>query len=91
MATGHRVDLLSNASATGSAGTWPGGKGAFLAEATWGGGTIKLQMQTPQGTWVDVADTSLTANGHKVFEIPAGQIRANLATATAAYAWAVRI
>ena len=89
MATGGRLDLLSNASATGSAAQWPGGKGVFAAEATWGGGTVKLQMKSANGTWLDVASNSLTANGITSFELPAGEIRANVATATAVYAYAV--
>jgi len=84
----YRATLLSNASATGSAVAWPGGRGVFMAEATWGGGTVKLQMQTPNGTWIDVDGASLTANGTKAFDAPAGQIKANVATATAVYSYA---
>lgn len=84
----YRATLLENASATGSAKMWPGGRGVFMAEATWGGGTVKLQMQTPNGTFVDVASASLTANGTVAFDAPPGQIKAHVATATAVYAYA---
>lgn len=89
--TGGRLDLLSNASATGSALEWQGGKGTFMVEATFGGGTVKLQSQSPNGTWLDVPSCSLTANGMANFELPRGVLRANVATATAVFAYATRI
>lgn len=79
--------LLSNASETGSWVSWPGGRGVFTVEATWGGGTVKLQYKGPNGTAIDAgSDATLTANGGCVFELPAVDIRANVATATAVYA-----
>jgi hypothetical protein len=79
--------LLSNAGATGSAVAHPGGKVTFVAEATWGGGTVKLQWQNPlTSTWIDVPSMSLTANGMLTSTVPAGNVRANVATATAVYA-----
>lgn len=87
MAKGGSVVLVENASATGSSKQWPGGRGVFMAEATFGGGTVKLQTQSPNGTWVDVASASLTAAGTAVFYLPPGPVRANIATATAVYAY----
>ncbi len=81
--------LLSNAAATGSAVAWPGGPMYFTGEATWGGGTVKLQLQSMNGTWLDVPSGSLTANGILNLTVPAGNIRANVATATAVYAYAI--
>jgi len=87
------TELVSNASATGSAVLWKGGRGMFSAVATWGGGTVKLQILLPDGaTWVDVdksGDTfvTLTADGLGEFELPSCSIRANIATSTAVYAW----
>lgn len=82
-------ELLENASATGDAVYWSGGRGAFSVKATWGGGTVKLQFQLKDGsTWVDVGpDVTLTADGIGGFELPHGYIRAHVATATAVYAW----
>ena len=92
-----RKDLLTNISATGNGtGTdWPGGAGAFMGEGTIGGSALKLQMQTPQGTWIDI-DTALnftTLPSSYGFLIPAGQIRAVLTggSPTNIYAWAVSI
>jgi hypothetical protein len=85
---GTNVELAKNASATSSAMNWPGGSGSFIATATFGGGTVKLQYLGPDGsTWIDVGtDTTLTAAGGGNFELPPGQIRVNIATATAVYA-----
>lgn len=84
--------LLSNAAATGSSFAWPGGTGVFMAEATWGGGSVSLQYQLPNGAWVAAgADTTLTANGGGVFELPPCNIRAAVSVATAAYATATHV
>jgi hypothetical protein len=86
------ITLLSNASATGNWVAWPGGRGEFRVEATFGGGTVKLQCKGPNGTAQDVGtDTELSAAGGGIFELGAGEIRANVATATAVYAVALRI
>lgn len=86
---GTNVVLASNASATSNPVAWPGGPGTFLATATFGGGTVKLQVMSPDGTnYIDVgSDTTLTAAGGGNFELPPGaMIRVNIATATAVYA-----
>jgi hypothetical protein len=86
------ITLASNASATGSWFFWPGGRGEFRVEATFGGGTVKLQCKGPNGTPQDVgADVTLTASGGGIFELGAGEIRASITTATAVYAMALRI
>lgn len=90
MATG--IVLASNASATGAWFQWPGGRGEFRVEATFGGGTVKLECKGPNGTAMDVGTAvTLTANGGGIFELGAGEIRANIATATGVYAMALRI
>lgn len=89
MATG--LVLASNASATGSWVFWPGGRGEFRVEGTFPG-TVKLQCKGPNGTAQDVGpDVTLTAAGGGIFELGAGEIRANIATATAVYAMALRV
>lgn len=91
MANGGRLDLVENASATGDWLIWPGGHGVFMSEATFGGGTVKLQGKSPNGTEIDVDGASVTANGSKAFYWPPGELRAHIATATAVYAYAVVI
>lgn len=73
-----RVDLLTNASATGNAVIWPGGRGTFLATGTFSGATVKLQVLGPDNTtWIDAGTyTTLTAAGAGNFDLPQGQIRA---------------
>jgi hypothetical protein len=89
MATG--IVLASNASATGAWFQWPGGRGEFRVEGTFPG-TVKLQCKGPNGTAQDVGtNTTLTASGGGLFELGAGEIRCNIATATAVYAMALRI
>ena len=86
------IVLASNASATGDWVYWPGGRGEFRVEATFGGGTVKLECKGPNGTAQDVgADTTLNANGGGIFELGAGEIRCNIATATGVYAMALAI
>jgi len=85
------ITLASNASATGSWFFWPGGRGEFRVEGTFPG-TVKLQCKGPNGTAQDVGtDVTLTASGGGIFELGAGEIRANIASATAVYAMALRI
>jgi len=87
MSTTKRINLLSNGSATRSWFDWPGGSGEFSVEASWGGGTVKLQYKGPNDTAIDAgSDTTLTANGGGIFTLGAGSIRANVATSTAVYA-----
>lgn len=93
----NRVDLLTNISAAGNGAgqPWPGGSGAFISEGTIGGSSLKLQMQTPQATWIDIdpALTFATLPNSYGFLIPAGQIRAVLTGGSPVnvYAWAVSI
>lgn len=85
------IVLVSNASATGDWVAWPGGRGEFRVEGTFPG-TVKLECKGPNGTAQDVGtDTTLTANGGGIFELGAGEIRANVATATGVYAMALAI
>lgn len=60
---GERLDLLSNASATGSAViAQVGGRYVFAATGTFGGATLQLQMLAPDATtWIDLANGAFTA------------------------------
>lgn len=89
MATG--IVLASNASATGSWFPWPGGRGEFRVEGSFPG-TVKLECKGPNGTPQDVGtDVTLTGSGGGIFELGAGEIRCNIATATGVYAMALRL
>ncbi len=55
---------------------WRGGKGKFFVEATWQtGSSIKLQFQSPHGTWIDYPNASFTANGMVDIELPPCRVR----------------
>lgn len=87
----HTFTLAENLSATPTFDiVWPGGLGMFNGEATFGGGTVTLQVMSPSGTWMAVgSDTTLTAAGAAGFVLPNGaRIRVAIATATAVYAYA---
>lgn len=90
------VLLLSNASVTGAAFQWPGGRGFFAAGGTFGGGNVALQFLAPDGTWAGVPNlqgtaVSLTAAGGQAFDLPPCLIRAAVTTATAVTARADRV
>ena len=76
--------LLSNASATGSAAQWGGGTGVFSVCGTFSGATVSLQFLGPDGsTYIDVGtDTMLTSNGAGGFVLPPGKIRAYISGGT---------
>lgn len=46
--------LLSNASATGSDVSIPGGEYHFMVEGSVGASTVSLQIKTPNGSYTDV-------------------------------------
>lgn len=91
------VVLLSNAAATSPARAWPGGRGYFAVVANFGGGSVTLETLLPNGsTWAPArtiagASATLTANGGLVFELPPGQIRAAVVTATGVHARVDRV
>lgn len=74
----QRLTLLNNASATGAAVTWAGGRGQFKALGTFAGATVTLQVLGPDGTtWQAVGEeATLDAAGLANFDCPPGQLRA---------------
>lgn len=91
--TGSDGKLFSNIAATTSAFALAGGRYAAAVKATFGGGSVKLQVLLPdQTTWASVASaTDFTADGFAVVDIPPGQYRFIIATATAVYAAVCRV
>lgn len=91
MSSGESFTLLSNASATGSEQRIIGGDYCFQAEATFGGGHVKLQMVTKNGTFIDVPNADFTANNMVVVTLPPGIVKAAVSTATAVYAYLTKV
>ena len=60
---GQRLDLLTNASATGSYVEVVGGRYIWACEGTWSSATLQLQAKGPNGTAVSIAGASMTADG----------------------------
>lgn len=63
MNASERLNLLTNASATGSGVTANlGGRYVFVANGTFGGSTLQLQILGPDGsTFIDLANGAFTA------------------------------
>lgn len=94
MAGTTRIDFFKNAAAgTSPSFSWKGGKFCLVAQATWTAGNVKLQYQSLDGTtWVDVANSTLSANGMTgVLELPPCLLQAVAATGSAFYASLVEV
>lgn len=72
--SGERVDLLVNASATGSGVVaQEGGRYDFIIVGTFGGTTAQLQLLGPNGTtYIDLANGSFLAAGAVAVDVPKG-------------------
>lgn len=83
----------SNISATTAAFQLKGGLYGIAATATWGGGTAKLQIQAGDGsTYVSMASaTDFSADAYVTANLPPGQYRITVATASAIYMTITRI
>jgi len=77
----------------GTVFTLRGGKYGVVAQATFGGGSVKLQMLGPDATnYVSVSSaTDFTAAGYAVIDLPPGRFKFTIATATGVTAQATRI
>ena len=59
----QRLDLLVNATATGSYVEVVGGRYIWAAEGTFSSATLQLQFVGPNGTAINITGATLTANG----------------------------
>ncbi|KAF7958220.1 hypothetical protein AWV80_01225 [Cupriavidus sp. UYMU48A] len=98
MARRSQVQLALNAGAGSQTGVdWPGGRGLLMVDATFGGGNVVLEQQSPAGKWLGInhecttTPISVTANGTAYFAAPAGPIRVTITTASAVNAHAIGI
>lgn len=88
MSNGSDSAVFSNIAATTAAFKLIGGKYSVAAVATFGGGSVKLQRLGPDAaTYQSVASASdFSAAGYTALDLPPGQYRFTIATATAVYA-----
>lgn len=93
-----KYDLAINLSATGNPVAIPGGEYVFMVEGTPTGATISLQVQTPNGTWVDVnvysgskVSATVLPYAQTAIDLPAGNVRmaATSGTPTGLYAYLI--
>jgi hypothetical protein len=93
MATSTENKTFQNIAASTAAFLLKGGKYAIAALATFGGGSVKFQTLGPDGaTFLSVSSaTDFTAAGDATVDIPPGQYRFTIATATAVFASASSI
>lgn len=93
MPTSSEGKTFSNIAASTSTFPLNGGKYGAEATATFGGGSVKLQKLLGDGsTFQSVASaTDFTAAGYAVIDLPPGQYRFTIATATAVYCALTRV
>lgn len=83
---------LANNASVGKTVTWRGGKAALVASAaSWNAGSVKLQIVASNGTAVTIANTTLSADGMIIIDLPPGQIGLLIATTTNVYADLIQI
>ncbi|WGS23376.1 MULTISPECIES: hypothetical protein [unclassified Bradyrhizobium] len=93
MPTSAEGKAFTNISASTTAFALNGGKYGVDAVATFGGGSVKLQKLLGDGTTYQSVSTAtdFTAAGYAVIDLPPGQYRFTIATATAIYCAVTRI
>ena len=82
----QKLSPMVNVAADSAVFSLPGGRWALMAEATWGGGNIALNVKCPNGTYAAVSGMSLSANGMVSAQLPPGDYKIVRTTATAIYA-----
>lgn len=64
------------------------GRYLFSATATaWGGGSAKLTVETPGGTYVPLVGATLSANGAMEVSLSAGRVLLDVSGATGVNSW----
>lgn len=81
----QEVFKFSNIAATPATFVLRGGRYGVTAMATWGGGSVTLQRQAPDGSTLVTVLTAFSANGYAQVDLPNGTYSLTIATATAVY------
>lgn len=85
MSTGSDGFKFSNISATTAPFSLLGGEYAITAVATWGGGSVTLEILAADNTTYVPVLVAITANSFATLDLPAGTYKLVVATATAIY------
>lgn len=73
-----KLDLLENASSTGEAGIFDGGRARFIVVGNFSGAIVSLQALGPDGvTYVNVSG-GLVVDGSEVLDLPSGLYKASV-------------
>lgn len=59
-----------------------GGRYVLVLEAGAYGTTVKLQVQGPNGSWIDMNATTYSANQITAYDLPSGQVRMHITGGT---------
>jgi hypothetical protein len=82
---------FSDISATTAAFSLLGGKYGLDISATWSSGNAQVEtLATDGSTWLNVG-SAVTANGTSTYDLPPGQYRIGISSATAVYAALTKI
>jgi hypothetical protein len=91
MRSTYDAQTFSNIAATTSNFQLQGGLYEIAVVATFGGGNVVLQQLGPDGSTYLPVHTALTANGVATANVPPGQYRVAITTATAVYVTVARV
>jgi hypothetical protein len=83
---------FSNIAATTAGVAYLGGKSASTVHATFGGGSVQWQILALDGsTWINVGSSITSDNFVVLGDLPQGQYRLSVTTATGVYASLVTV
>ena len=82
---------FSNIAATTGPFVLEGGRYQVVVTATWSAGSVTFEQLGPDGSTYLNVDASYAANGGGTYDLPPGQFRFAVTTATAVYAFVTRI
>jgi hypothetical protein len=91
MPTATEAKLFSNIAATTAAFALLGGRYVVTVSATFGGGSVKFQILGPDNATFISIGADFTAAGVATVDVPPGQFRLTIATATAVFASICRV
>lgn len=84
--SGVLLDEVTTTGASSEVGTFPFDRFSFFinAASVTTGGTVKIQTESPNGDWVDISETAVSADGDTLVEKSGAyaKLRANVTART---------